>query len=516
MIDSGVKVSGYIRPIGELDSYPTHLDIFGKGGIHSTADKTSRNLITEQRRSLGMLAYTAADSSMYGLFDGLSNDNWVKLFEYKDNRINFNIGCDEDYILVGTRDQIAKPSPALIDVRLDILGLRQNIAKFRKEQRELHTLPEGMLWIGNAANKAVANKTIAVDNMPQIAAAQFPEPTGTLTIPLPNPTFNPLSATDWLLSGPWLPQIFAGSPSKIDPTLKKTATSSSLAMTQIKVAQSIKRIDSSPFIVRSKNISFTWDNPAIYLLPESVRRLYDLDSTHTLENAQALEEIGAGLVYNSADGVLSRAKLTNNHIWIGARVGDQDNVPTEIEYKVSPDDATYILQTPSASLQSAQALNELGGGMLKTTALSNGAISIASAGGTPIINDYVDPATLVAKAIELEASATAKAAAAEAAAIAYFTTEMLPYIPAVPPVQPITIGAQITGAIGVAAAAAVAKSTADKAINLIDNLEVTLIGEVKASGKLKDPIEAKVGFSFFKKSELPDNPHLGMLLFVEM
>ena len=49
----------------------------------------------------------------------------------------------------------------------------------------------------------------------------------------------------------------------------------------------------------------------------------------------------------------------------------------------------------------------------------------------------------------------------------------------------------------------------------IDNLSVTLVGEAYGSGKLKDPIATKVGFSFFKKSELPVNPHLGMLLFVE-
>jgi hypothetical protein len=515
MIDSGVKISGYIRPIGENDSYPTHLDIFGKGGIHSAIDINARNLITELRRSLGMFAYTASDNSMYGLFDGLTNDNWVKLFEYKDHRLNFNIGCDEDYILVGTKEQITKPSPALIDLRLEILGLRQNIGKFRKDQRELHALPEDMLWIGSDKKIAVPHKTIAVDNMPQIAAAQFPEPTGLLTTSIPNPSFNPLSGTDWLLSGPWLPQIFAGSPSILDPTLKKTVTSSSLAMTQIKVAQSIKRIDNSSFIVKSRNISFTWDNPAIYLLPPEIRALYDLESTHTLENAQALEEMGAGLVYNNAEGILSRASLTNNHIWIGARVGDQDNVLTEIEYKAAPDNAAYILQTPSAELTNAQALNELGGGMLKTKALSNGVISIASGGGTPSIDDYVDPFTLQTNIAETKVFASAEAAAAEIAAVAsstaYFHLQMLPYVPLLG-----SIGTQITAAIGVVGAvAAVAKSTADEAIILIDNLEVTLEGEAYGTGKIKNAIQTKVGFSFFSKADIPLNPHLGMLLFVE-
>lgn len=39
--------------------------------------------------------------------------------------------CDKDYVLVGNRQNIATPSPALIDLRLDIINIRQNLNQIK-------------------------------------------------------------------------------------------------------------------------------------------------------------------------------------------------------------------------------------------------------------------------------------------------------------------------------------------------------------------------------------------------
>lgn len=223
-----------------------------------------------------------------------------------------------------------------------------------------------------------------------------------------------------------------------------------------------------------------------------------------LPKAQALNELSDGFMYNT-NGVISTTNdlplpdLPLNHIWIG----DINNRPVSSEYRAAPDEANYILQTPSPSLVNSQALSEaknslgvISHGILKTSS-QNGVVSIASGGKLPA-NDYVRPLDLIEEINTTRAFATAEATAAELAANAYFLGEMLPFIP----VPPITIGGAISAAIG--------------AVNAkIDNLDITLEGEAYGSGKLNQPVQTKVAFSFFKRADIPLNPHLGMLLFVE-
>jgi hypothetical protein len=208
---------------------------------------------------------------------------------------------DRGYILIGDKDGRSFASPLLIDVRQDIIDLRRKIGRFEK-------LEYNKIWIGDKNKKPIPQTHIGVINLPVLGAATFPYPDliPLPAVPIPNPTFNPLSGFDWLMSGPWLPQIFAGSPNTLN-TSSETVISSSLAMTQVKVAQAIKRLDVTGFIVKSKNIDFIWDNPAIALLPETIKQLYGLSTNYTFTNAQALDEIGAGLIKNSSDGILSTA-----------------------------------------------------------------------------------------------------------------------------------------------------------------------------------------------------------------
>src|SRR5574343_140614 len=125
----GVKISDYIRPYSLLDTYPTHLENFGKGGVHSVDSIVLRNNISLLRRSLGMMAFVFEDSSMYALFNELKNTDWIKLWEFKDNELIFNIVCNQNYILLGNKNKIASPSPILIDVRQDIIDLKRELGR---------------------------------------------------------------------------------------------------------------------------------------------------------------------------------------------------------------------------------------------------------------------------------------------------------------------------------------------------------------------------------------------------
>jgi hypothetical protein len=228
------------------------------------------------------------------------------------------------------------------------------------------------------------------------------------------------------------------------------------------------------------------------------------------------------------------AALTHNKIW----VGDATNKPVETDLNFAPNDASYILKTPKIGLNNAQALSELIGGILKSAPIT-GTLSSAIGGV-----DYATEASVVAAqaaadaaAVEAGAAATAAAAApAAGAALAYiyFNEQMLPYslIPLVP------VGVSISGAIGVAAAAAAsassaassaqsaasaAQTTANTAITRIDNLNITLQGDIIGSGNLSNPITTSfkenptfLGHEYIKiptgnTAQRPSNPSVGML-----
>ena len=73
----GVKVTAPINPNSANDTYPTHIDIYGKGGFMSVTDITARDNITSLRRKIGMLVYVTATDVLYQLKGGIENTNWV-------------------------------------------------------------------------------------------------------------------------------------------------------------------------------------------------------------------------------------------------------------------------------------------------------------------------------------------------------------------------------------------------------------------------------------------------------
>lgn len=73
-----VKVIGAVEPNDLSDKYPTHNEIYGKGGFRSVADNAERDNITPARRSVGMLVYSIALEKLYQLKGGIANTNWVE------------------------------------------------------------------------------------------------------------------------------------------------------------------------------------------------------------------------------------------------------------------------------------------------------------------------------------------------------------------------------------------------------------------------------------------------------
>jgi hypothetical protein len=334
----GTSVSDFLRPIGWTDKYPTHLDIFGKGGLHSVATLSDRDNISAQRRSEGMLSFSKENESMYTLLGGTANSNWAKLFDFKDNQINFNIALPPDYILLGNNAGLATPSTALIDTQLDIIALRHDLSAVTRLEYQ-------HLLLGNKSGVAKPRMNIGVENLPILGAAKLPLPDTSFleNIPfvgaslagtvlnklkeytyLPNPTqpFNPTDLASnftvpnmlsWVMGGAWLPETFVGSSGKVDPTSKETVASSALALTAVSLARAHKLFDHSSFIVSSKKVKFAWENyiaeefanytiqnPLDSSQPISIAKLYGYQNTYDYsDKAQALDELDRGMIWNS-------------------------------------------------------------------------------------------------------------------------------------------------------------------------------------------------------------------------
>lgn len=77
-LNAQVKVIGSVEPNALTDKYPTHNELYGKGGFRSVADLTERDAITPARRSVGMLVYAIGNEKFYQLKAGIENTNWVE------------------------------------------------------------------------------------------------------------------------------------------------------------------------------------------------------------------------------------------------------------------------------------------------------------------------------------------------------------------------------------------------------------------------------------------------------
>lgn len=350
------------------------------------------------------------------------------------------------YTFIGDDKGYSFQSPIFLDISQDIIDLRRQINKYES----LDKLSHNRIWIGDYTNQPEERLKIGIINLPTLAEAVFPNPLSPITgdFRIPNPTFDYLSPFDWVMSGPFLPQIYA---TKYDTFGNPVGTdvSSSLAMTQVRAAQIMKRFDNANFIVGSSTVDFNWENPKMYLIPEPLKQLYGLGTTYTFTKAQSLGALETGLLKNTVNngsGTLSRAIPGKDYVDVSAPVdnmqlalikplvqddqgndiskfvsridklptanmpnlssgkvwqGDVNNRPVEIQLQLAPTDATYILQRPNANLPNSQGLSSISGllgGILKCNSL--GVVSIASGGSVPLVNDYVTPGNLAEERTE--------------------------------------------------------------------------------------------------------------------
>lgn len=390
--------------------------------------------------------------------------------------ITGKIKIDSGYILIGDKNGFSSSSPILIDIRQDIIDLRRNLDRFQR----LDKLDHNRIWIGDYENEPEERLQIGIINLPILSEALFPNPISGLTgdFRIPNPTFDYLSPFDWVMSGPFLPQIYA---TKYDTFGNPIGTdvSSSLAMAQVRAAQIMKRFDNANFIVGSSTVDFAWENPKMYLIPEPLKQLYGLGTTYTFTKAQSLGNLQTGLLKNTVNngtGTLSTAISGKDYVDIAAPLqanmqlalirpeliqdgtdvakllsrverlpvanmylttgkywkGGVNNIPIEVDLPTyAPKDAKYVLNVSNDNLPNAQNLSALGAGILKIANFANGIISIASGGKNPLNDDYVRPVDLdeeITSRIEADTAIEGTIAALEAeiqaeiAALAGFAT----------------------------------------------------------------------------------------------
>lgn len=477
----------------------------------------------------------------------------------------------EDYIPYGDRKDIATPSPILFDIRLDLLKLKQQI----EEIDRLNDLSQGKIWIGGVNNQPSQRQTIEVSNLPSLGVASISGldlPAGKIwrgTASGRPEESNALSETiadvfainARLLAGNF---IMGNAPVKAlwpaaqflssldDGMLKKTGSVLQHAVAgtdyvdttdEVFDDERIALIKQNNKLIKRSTIRVLEGNRILDLASLGVGSIQASNQITSDESIFGTNDIGSREVkiydFWNNEGRLTKSFnlkgpaqfLANINYIVPTTTGTTGQVLADIGQDVGStyrklgfvnaganSSAKYILQQPQEGLANAQALSELASGILKSTT-ATGVVSIASGGKTPEVNDYVRPVDLVEEIAEANEAAAAEAAAAEAAAIAAahanLDAEMLPFLP----IPAVTYGAQITTAIAAASAGAAAAGSAAGAAaaeSAINSLKLNLTGEVEASGNIKDELEAKVKFQFFTKSSLPDAPHLGKLLFLEI
>jgi hypothetical protein len=172
--DGGLVVTGYITTTDGADTYPTHKDNLGKGGVHSVFTLVARDGISTQRRSEGMQCFVIEELSMYQLVGGITNDYWTLIYNIIDGNINFNIKCATDYVLIGDYDGNIIASPQLLDARLDLVEMRKSNLLIGSQNHKfpnaqvLDKLIDGFMY--NNVGKVSTYSRIPLDKLPVLNA----------------------------------------------------------------------------------------------------------------------------------------------------------------------------------------------------------------------------------------------------------------------------------------------------------------------------------------------------------
>lgn len=72
----GVAITGFISPTDTSDTFATHDSTLGRGGLREVDNLEQRDLITEDRRKIGMVVYVVSELKYYALFGDTTNLSW--------------------------------------------------------------------------------------------------------------------------------------------------------------------------------------------------------------------------------------------------------------------------------------------------------------------------------------------------------------------------------------------------------------------------------------------------------
>jgi hypothetical protein len=509
MSDTGVKVSGHIRPLSLADKYATHLENYGRGGIHHVSNREERDNISSQRRSEGMQVVELDTYTVFTLKDGIENQNWRFLYKINDDSTDIKIALTEDYILEGDKDDIAEATPALIDVKLDILDIHDDIDRLKAYDEYLVKRPmpleENKVLVGNIDKIAEARDHFDIQHLPHL------EVTDVVNV----------------LTEEKIGKIFVGKETENGET--ETVQSSILSEFYVDLLNVNKQLETGTFIVNTAMKGGLAKAQALDKLSKGGLLKTSEDGKGRLESVAFQEH---EMIFGKADHTFETRKklhidnlpsLTKGKFW----QGDEENNAKEVALKIPSSEDTFIVQKEHSDLPNAQALSGLSTGLLKNTT-ATGVLSIA----TDV--DYVKPATLEEEVAELEtqiaeletqiadslveanAFASSAAFAAELAAHIKLDWEMLPFFP----IPGLTYGTQIMTAIGAGTAAASSIATgaaiaASSAMSAVEDLELEMTGNVIAKGEIKDnKINAVVVHEILNKDDLYKMKNLGEMGFI--
>lgn len=418
---------------------------------------------------------------------------------------------DPDYVLLGNEEGVAIPSPILIDMRLDLIDMRQDVDNLSMtnfivgypnsqlpnaqalnaldngfmyntdgivsttSNIPLPNLTENNIWIGDKNNRPVETSTILQSNLPNLTQKKIwvgdtdnrPQPTQVIDISnLPN-----LGVTDVPnpFSGGFVGKIWEGT------ALGRPEESSIVGEMFADIAILNAKFLAGKFLMKS---GLTASFPAAQFL-DSLTANKLLQTSSLGDGSLATFDLQLDQVLmGGADGAESRARigvenlplLAQNKIWVGdinsipqsAQTIDISNLPTLTSGKVWQGDATNRpVETefnfaPNDATYILQTANENLNQAQVLSELGSGMAKIVAGGSFAIAiadEDYATKSTLEqikaeTEAFKDEAAASAEEAAASATEAAASATEAS------------ASALEATGAAGTATAAAAEASGA--------------------------------------------------------
>lgn len=95
-------------------------------------------------------------------------------------------------------------------------------------------------------------------------------------------------------------------------TAPNTIISHAVGALQILVAQLLKRIENASFIVKNKDITWTWENPDTSIIDPALAEIYNYQNYYSFgDDVQALDDLDDGLIFIESGNILTGVPTIN-------------------------------------------------------------------------------------------------------------------------------------------------------------------------------------------------------------